>query len=90
MRGKILDAILRRLTGHSTEAMTELYSHFRLEDFKPVVAIEEETGIQVCPFFDFNASQQCDPSRASSCCPHFVMSHTKKSQCVLPYRGNRT
>ena len=45
MRGKIPDAILRQLTGHSTEAMTEHYSHFRLEDFKPVVAIEENLGI---------------------------------------------
>ena len=45
MRGKIPDAILRQLTGHSTEAMTELYSHFRLEDFKPIVAIEESLGI---------------------------------------------
>jgi integrase len=45
MRGKIPDAILRQLTGHSTEAMTEHYSHFRLEDFKPIVAIEESLGI---------------------------------------------
>ncbi len=40
-----LDAILRQLTGHSTEAMTEHYSHFRLEDFKPIVANEESLGI---------------------------------------------
>ena len=45
MRGKIPDAILRQLTGHSTEAMTEHYSHFRLEDFRPIVAIEESLGI---------------------------------------------
>lgn len=45
MRGKIPDAILRQLTGHSTEEMTEHYSHFRLEDFKPIVVIEESMGI---------------------------------------------
>jgi hypothetical protein len=45
MRGKIPDAILRQLTGHSTEQMTEHYSHFRLEDFQPIVAIEEGLGI---------------------------------------------
>ena len=45
MRGKIPDPLLRQLTGHSTEAMTEHYSHFRLEDFKPIVAIEESLGI---------------------------------------------
>lgn len=46
MRGKIPDAILRQLTGHSTEEMTEHYSHFRLEDFKPIVAVEEGLGMQ--------------------------------------------
>ena len=45
MRGKIPDAILRQLTGHSTEQMTEHYSHFRLEDFRQVVVIEENLGI---------------------------------------------
>ena len=45
MRGKIPDPLLRQLTGHSTEQMTEHYSHFRLEDFKPVVAIQENLGI---------------------------------------------
>ena len=45
IRGKIPDAILRHLTGHSTEAMTELYSHFRLEDFQRMIAIEERLGI---------------------------------------------
>jgi hypothetical protein len=45
MRGKIPDAILRQLTGHSTEAMTDHYSHFRLEDFKPIVEIEESLGM---------------------------------------------
>jgi integrase len=45
MRGKIPDAILRQLTGHSTEQMTEHNSHFRLEDFKPIIAIEERLGI---------------------------------------------
>ena len=45
MRGKVPDAILRQLTGHSTEAMTEHYSHFRREDFRQVVVIEESLGI---------------------------------------------
>lgn len=45
LRGKVPDPLLRQLTGHSTEAMTEHYSHFRLEDFKPIVAIEEGLGI---------------------------------------------
>ena len=39
------DPILRQLTGHSTEQMTEHYSHFDLEAFKPIVAIEESLGI---------------------------------------------
>ena len=45
MRGKIPDPILRQLTGHLTEQMTEHYSHFDLEAFRPIVAIEEGLGI---------------------------------------------
>lgn len=42
MRGKVHDAKLRRLTGHKTLEMTEHYTHFNLEDFQDVVAIQEE------------------------------------------------
>ncbi len=38
---KILDAKVRRLTGHRTAAMTELYTRFRLEDFRDVLKVQE-------------------------------------------------
>jgi integrase len=42
MRGKIHDAKLRRLTGHKTLEMTELYTRFSIDDFKDVLQIQEE------------------------------------------------
>jgi integrase len=40
-RAKVPDSILQRLTGHRTQEMTEHYTHFRLEDFRDVVKIQE-------------------------------------------------
>ncbi len=45
MRVKISETLLRQLTGHSTEAVTEYYSRFHPEVFLPFVAIEESLGI---------------------------------------------
>jgi integrase len=42
MRGKIHDAKLRQLTGHRTQAMTETYTHFSVDDFRDVLSIQEE------------------------------------------------
>jgi integrase len=41
MRGKIHDSKLRRLTGHRTEAMTEHYTRFKVEDFSEVLEVQE-------------------------------------------------
>jgi len=41
MRGKIHDAKLRRLTGHKSLEMTELYTHFNLADYRDVKEIQE-------------------------------------------------
>lgn len=45
LRGRVSDAKLRRLTGHSTAEMTERYSHFKADDFRDVLAIQEELAI---------------------------------------------
>lgn len=37
----IIDSKLQKLTGHKTLIMTEHYTHFRLEDFKDVVKVQE-------------------------------------------------
>jgi integrase len=42
LRGKVPDAKLQALTGHRTIEMTENYTHFRPEDFKDVLAIQEQ------------------------------------------------
>lgn len=43
--GKVPDTKLQRLTGHRTQAMTERYSHFRMDDFADVIRIQEEWAI---------------------------------------------
>ena len=45
LRGRVPDAKLQRLTGHQTQQMTERYTHFRLDDFDDVLAIQEELAI---------------------------------------------
>jgi integrase len=45
LRGRVPDAKLQRLTGHRTQAMTERYSHFSVDDFRDVLAIQEELAI---------------------------------------------
>ena len=45
LRGRISDAKLQRLTGHQTQQMVERYTHFRLDDFDDVRAIQEELAI---------------------------------------------
>ena len=45
LRGRVPDAKLQKLTGHRTQAMTERYSHFTLNDFDDVRAIQEELAI---------------------------------------------
>jgi integrase len=45
LRGKVPDAKLQRLTGHQTQQMVERYTHFRLDDFQDVRAIQEELAI---------------------------------------------
>jgi integrase len=45
LRGKVPDAKLQRLTGHRTQAMTDRYSHFSVDDFRDVLAIQEELAI---------------------------------------------
>lgn len=42
LRGKVPDAKLQALTGHRTIEMTENYTHFRPEDFKDVLQIQEQ------------------------------------------------
>ncbi|MBA7550164.1 hypothetical protein ES705_42672 [subsurface metagenome] len=42
LRGKVPDVKLQRLTGHRTQEMTDLYTSFRVEDFKDVLKIQEE------------------------------------------------
>jgi integrase len=42
LRGRVPDAKLQALTGHRTLEMTENYTHFRPEDFKDVLAIQEQ------------------------------------------------
>ena len=42
MRGKIPEFKLRHLTGHKSEEMSDLYTHFRIEDFSDVLQIQEE------------------------------------------------
>lgn len=42
MRGKIHDSKLRRLTGHRTLEMTELYTHFNIADYQDVRQIQEQ------------------------------------------------
>ncbi len=42
LRGKIPDVKLRLLTGHKSEAMTDHYTNFQLEDFQDVVEIQEK------------------------------------------------
>ena len=41
MRGKIEDHKLRMLTGHSTQEMTEHYTHIAKEDLAALVSIQE-------------------------------------------------
>ena len=41
-RARIPDYKLRRLTGHRTAEMTELYTHLDMEDLKDVIKIQEE------------------------------------------------
>ncbi len=41
-RGRIHDSKLQRLTGHRTNKMTELYTRFNIDDFRDVIAIQEE------------------------------------------------
>ena len=41
-RSRIPDHKLRRLTGHRTEAMTEHYTHIRLEDFQDLAELQAE------------------------------------------------
>ena len=41
-RTKIPDAKLQRLTGHRTREMTEHYTHFKIEDFRDVLEIQED------------------------------------------------
>jgi integrase len=41
MRGKIPDVKLRRLTGHRSEKMSDLYTHFHINDFQDVLRIQE-------------------------------------------------
>jgi integrase len=45
LRGRIPDSKLQKLTGHRTQAMTERYSHFTMDDFQDVRAIQEELAI---------------------------------------------
>jgi len=40
-RGKIPDPVIRRLTGHRDEAMTERYTQFKVSDFQEVLKIQE-------------------------------------------------
>jgi len=42
LRGKVPDAKLQALTGHRTQEMTDNYTHFRPEDFKDVLEIQEQ------------------------------------------------
>lgn len=42
MRGKITDYKLRLLTGHKSEAMTDLYTKYNESDFQDVKAIQDE------------------------------------------------
>ena len=43
--GRISDAKLQRLTGHRTQQMTERYTHFRVDDFRDVLTIQETLAI---------------------------------------------
>ena len=40
-RVNVPDPILQRVTGHRTQEMTEHYTHFKLEDFRDVVKVQE-------------------------------------------------
>jgi integrase len=42
MRGRIHDSKLQRLTGHRTQEMVERYTHYRIEDYRDVLEIQEE------------------------------------------------
>ena len=42
LRGKVSDPKLRLLTGHKSVEMSDLYTKFKLEDFKDVLQIQEE------------------------------------------------
>jgi integrase len=39
LRGKVSDDIIRAMTGHVTEEMTEHYTSHRLEDLSPIVNV---------------------------------------------------
>jgi integrase len=39
--GKVPDSKLQKLTGHKTQAMTEHYTHYKMDDFKDVMKIQE-------------------------------------------------
>ena len=45
LRGRIPERKLQRLTGHRSLAMTERYSHFKVDDFRDVLSIQEELAI---------------------------------------------
>jgi superfamily I DNA/RNA helicase len=38
----ISDGKLKKLTGHKTQAMTEHYTHFKIDDFQDVKKIQEK------------------------------------------------
>ena len=38
---RVADPLVQRVTGHTTQEMTEHYSHFALEDFRDVVKVQE-------------------------------------------------
>ena len=42
MRGRVSDVKLRKVTGHVTVAMTELYTRYNLEDYRDVAQVQEE------------------------------------------------
>jgi integrase len=37
----VADALVKEITGHATQAMTEHYTNFKIEHFAPVVAVQE-------------------------------------------------